>query len=74
MKRFDPMDDEMIQFPEGEWVRYSDAVANVAAERERLAQELEEVARRLVSKRFAEDIDRKIAGFLEYSAKHFRGA
>lgn len=72
MKRFDPMDDEMIQFPEGEWVRYSDAVAEVAAERERLAQELDELARRLVSKRFAEDIDRKTAGFLEYCAKRFR--
>lgn len=37
MKRFDPMWDKMEPFPEGEWVRYEDAQAAVAAERERCA-------------------------------------
>jgi hypothetical protein len=47
VKRFDPMDDEMIQFPEGEWVRYSDAVVAVSAARDRCASICDEAARRL---------------------------
>jgi hypothetical protein len=37
VKRFDPMWDKMEPFPEGEWVRYEDARAEVEAAKSRNA-------------------------------------
>jgi hypothetical protein len=44
MERFDPLWDEMEPFPEGEWVRYVDAMAAVADEGERLRRALHDIA------------------------------